>query len=106
MLNITDLKASKELDSKEMAGVRGGSDLTAIAAVMPSISLDFSTGLTNKVADVTQAFNFAFAQGNEGAVTNNQAISGGNGYLSAPVTQSQSQYNDMWVSGIGHTTIS
>jgi hypothetical protein len=97
MLKITDLKASKELDSKDMAGVRGGMD--------PFALIDFSTGITNKVADVTQGFGFAFAQGNEGAVTNNQAIAGGNGISFAPVTQHQSQYNDMYVYDIGNVSV-
>ena len=62
-----------------MAGVRGGTS--------PFALIDFSTGFTNKVADVTQGFGFAFAQGNEGAVTNNQAIQGGNGLSFAPVSR-------------------
>lgn len=98
MLKITDLTASKELDSKEMAGVRGGTS--------PFLAIDFSTGLTNKVADVTQGFGFAFAQGNEGAVTNNQGIVGGNGFALAPVTQYQGQHNDMYVYDIGNVSVS
>ena len=98
MLKITDLNASKELDSRDMAGVRGGTS--------PFALIDFSTGFTNKVADVTQGFGFAFAQGNEGAVTNNQAIQGGNGLSFAPVSQHQSQYNDMYVYDIGKVSVS
>jgi hypothetical protein len=98
MLKITDLTASKELESKEMAGVRGGTSPFAI--------IDFSTGITNKVADVTQVFGFAFAQGNEGTVTNNQAIAGGNGLSLAPVSQYQDQYNDMHVYDIGNVSVS
>lgn len=105
MLKITDLKSSKELESKDMAGVRGG--IAAVAGGLdPFAVIDFSTGFTNKVADVTQGFNFAFAQGNEGAVTNNQAIVGGNGIAHAPVTQHQSQYNDMYVYDIGKVSVS
>ena len=69
MLKITDLTASKELAVEEMSSVRGGFD--------PFAHIDFSTGITSKVADVTQSFGLALAQGNEGAVTNNQAIDGG-----------------------------
>lgn len=98
MLKITDLTTSKDLESLEMAEVRGGMDPFAI--------IDFSTGLTSKVADVDQAFAFQFAQGNTGAVTNNQAIAGGNGLSYAPVTQSQEQYNDLSVSGIGNVSVS
>ena len=98
MLKITDLTKSKDLESLEMAEVRGGMDPFAI--------IDFSTGLTSKVADVDQAFAFQFAQGNTGAVTNNQAIAGGNGLSYAPVTQSQEQYNDLSVSGIGNVSVS
>lgn len=98
MLTITDLKSSKELESKDMAGVRGGNS--------PFALIDFSTGITNKVADVTQGFGFAFAQGNEGVVTNNQAIAGGNGFTIAPVSQYQDQYNDLHVSDIGNVSVS
>jgi hypothetical protein len=98
MLKITDLTASKELESKDMAGVRGGTS--------PFLSIDFSTGLTNKVADVTQGFGFAFAQANHGTVTNNQGIAGGNGFAIAPVDQYQDQYNDMDVYGIGNVSVS
>ena len=47
-----------------------------------------------------------FAQGNVGAVTNNQAIAGGNGISYAPVHQSQSQSNDLYVSDIGNVSVS
>ena len=99
MLNITDLTTSKELDTKTMAGVRGGFDPFAIL-------IDGSTSLRNKVADVDQVFQFAFAQNNAAAVTNNQAITGGNGITYAPVDQSLSQANNLSVSGIGNTRVS
>jgi hypothetical protein len=98
MLNITDLTASKELESKDMAGVRGGTS--------PFLSIDFSHNLTNKVAETHQGFGFAFAQANHGAVTNNQGFAGGNGYTSAPVDQYQYQDNDMYVYDIGNVSVS
>ena len=97
MLKITDLTTSKEMDSKDMAGISGGES--------PFAFIDFSTGFTNKVADVTQSFGFALAQGNKGAVTNNQAIAGGNGFSVAPVSQYQDQYNDLHVSHIGTVSV-
>ena len=97
MLKITDLSSSKELETCEMSEVRGGFD--------PFAHIDFSTGMTSLVADVEQAFGFEFAQGNTGAVTNNQAISGGNGITFAPVKQSQDQRNDLAVSGIGNVSV-
>jgi len=98
MLNITDLVASKDLDTKAMADVRGGFDPFAIL-------IDGSTSLRNKVADVDQVFQFAFAQNNAAAVTNNQAITGGNGITYAPVDQSLSQENTMLVGGVGNTRV-
>ncbi len=98
MLKIRDLASSKELDSKTMAEVRGGFDPFAIFGA--------STSMTSKVADVDQVFQFAFAQSNAGDVTNNQALSGGNGILYAPVDQSLSQYSDLSVFDIGNTSIS
>ncbi len=98
MLKISDLSSSKELETREMSEVRGGFD--------PFAHIDFSTGMTSKVADVTQAFNFALAQGNEGAVTNNQAIAGGNGLSVAPVDQAQFQDNIMNLSDIGNVSVS
>lgn len=97
MLKITDLTASKEMDRKEMSAVRGGES--------PFIGLDFSTGIFNDVADVTQAFEFNFAQANRGAVTNNQEIHGGNGSSSSPVDQRQVQTNWMDVRGVGNTFV-
>ena len=97
MLKITDLITSKELESKEMSTVRGGFDPFAFLA---------STSINNKVADVEQMFNFSLAQGNAGEVTNNQAITGGNGVTFAPVHQSQSQYNDMYIGDIGNIRVS
>lgn len=94
MLKLDDLAVTKELESTEMATVRGGLDPFAV--------IDFSTGITNKVADVTQAFAFEFAQGNAGTVTNNQAIQGGNGVIFAPVTQNQTQGNYMDVYDVGN----
>jgi hypothetical protein len=38
-------------------------------------------------------------------VTNNQAIAGGNGISYAPVDQSQNQYNDLYVSGVGNVSV-
>jgi len=99
MLNITDLTANKALDSKTMTSIRGGFDPFAIL-------LDGSTSLNNKVADVDQVFAFAFTQNNAAAVTNNQAISGGNGQIYAPVNQNLDQYSDMTVSGIGNVSVS
>lgn len=97
MLKLHDLTASKELDSKAMAGVRGGLDPFAIFG---------GTSITNKVADVQQAFQLSLAQGNIGAVTNNQAIAGGNGVDFAPVYQTQDQYNTLYVSDIGNVHVS
>jgi len=102
MLKIMDLNTSKELDNKEMAGVCGGSsELEALSAL-----IDFSTSTYNAVADVKQGFGLNLAQGNSGAVTNNQTIIGGNGLIYAPVTQSQIQSNAMAVSEIGKTFLS
>jgi len=98
MLNITDLAESKELDSKAMAGVRGGFNPFAI--------LDGSTSLTSKVADVNQLFAFDLAQNNAGAVTNNQAINGGNGITYAPVDQTLTQASSMSVYDIGNVSVS
>ena len=101
MLKITDLTTSRELDSVELAGVHGGnSELKSLSAL-----IDFSTSLHNQVADVNQGFGFSLAQGNSGAVTNNQTIIGGNGIVYAPVTQSQVQSNAMTVSEIGRTLL-
>ena len=97
MLKITDLTASKELESKEMASVCGGWDPMSILA---------STTIDNKVADVTQAFAFDLGQANKGKVTNNQAFHGGNGTIHAPVEQYQHQSNDMFVYDIGNTSVS
>jgi hypothetical protein len=102
MLKITDLKTSRELDRTEMAGVRGGSSETERLSAL----IDFSTSLYNQVADVNQGFGFNLAQGNSGAVTNNQSIVGGNGIVYAPVTQSQIQSNAMALSEIGKTFLS
>ena len=102
MLNITDLTVSKDLERSEMAEVVGGnSELRSLSAL-----IDFSTSMTNKVADVNQVFGLGLAQGNVGAVTNNQAIMGGNGVTYAPVTQSQTQGNYMDVSDIGNVSVS
>jgi hypothetical protein len=98
MLKITDLTTSKEMDSKEMTGVRGGMKRFPF--------FDSSTSIDNKVADITQGFNFALAQGNEGAVVNNQEIYGGNGNSWSPVDQSQYQDNWMDLSHIGNVSVS
>jgi len=96
MLKISDLTASKDLETREMAEVRGGFDPFSIFA---------GTTIANNVADVEQAFAFGFAQSNVGEVTNNQAIYGGNGVTYAPVDQYQSQYNDLFVSEIGNVSV-
>jgi hypothetical protein len=84
-----------------MAGLVGGvSELARLSAL-----IDFSTSQTNKVADVTQAFGLSLAQGNAGAVTNNQSISGGNGIVYAPVTQEQVQGNYMDVYDLGNISV-
>jgi len=98
MLKITDLVENKELDSKTMARVRGGFNPFAI--------LDTSTNLTSKVADVNQLFAFDLAQNNAGAVTNNQAINGGNGITYAPVNQTLTQDSAMSVYDIGNINVS
>ena len=97
MLKINDLNTAKELNNKELNTVRGGFDPFAIFA---------STRIDNRVADVTQAFNFTLAQGNAGEVTNNQAITGGNGVIFAPVDQTQVQTNDMFIFDIGNVRVS
>lgn len=97
MLKIIDLDTSKELKREEMADVRGGFDPFSILA---------STSMSSKVADVDQVFQLALGQGNAGAVTNNQAIAGGNGIDFAPVHQLQEQYNNISLAGIGNTTVS
>jgi len=99
MLKITDLSASKTLDHKAMTSVRGGFDPFAIL-------VDGSTSLNNKVADVDQVFAFGFAQNNAAAVTNNQAITGGNGISYAPVNQTLNQGNTLSVFDIGNTQVS
>ena len=98
MLKITDLHVNKEMESTEMAGVRGGFNPFAI--------FDSSTSIDNKVADANQVFAFGFAQSNVGEVTNNQAIQGGNGVIYAPVHQDQYQNNYMDVSDIGNISVS
>ena len=97
MLKITDLNTSKKLESKEMADVRGGFD---------PFSFVSSNSIKNKVADVSQVFELALAQGNSGSVTNNQTIAGGNGFTLAPVDQYQDQYNNLSLSGIGNISVS
>jgi hypothetical protein len=102
MLKINDLTVSKELARGEMAEVVGGnSELERLSAL-----IDFSTSTTNKVADVNQIFGLSLAQGNAGAVINNQTIVGGNGFTDAPVTQDQVQDNYMSVYGVGNTSVS
>ena len=102
MLKISDLIESKEMDSREMTRVRGG---LSIEPPRSPFTIDFGTRITSKVANATQAFDFAFAQGNEGAVTNNQQIAGGNGSSWSPVSQSQFQDNFMNVSGVGNISV-
>ena len=96
MLKITDLIASKELKSSEMSSVRGGFDAFAFLA---------STSISNKVADVDQAYGLVLGQANLGYVTNNQGIVGGNGVIDAPVDQKQDQRSDMFVFDIGNTYV-
>ena len=98
MLKITDLHVNKEMASTEMAGVRGGFN--------PFASIDSSSTVDNKVADVSQMFEFGFAQSNVGELVNNQAIYGGNGTIDAKVNQNQSQNNYMDVSDIGNIFVS
>ena len=98
MLNIKDLSASKELDTKTMAAVRGGFDPF-------SILIDGSTSLTNRVADADQLFQFALTQNNAGEVTNNQAIQGSNGIVYAPVDQNLSQSNRLDLFDIGNISV-
>ena len=102
MLEINDLTVSKDLERSEMCEVIGGTaELERLSAW-----IDFSTHSTNKVADVTQVFGLSLAQGNAGAVTNNQGIVGGNGLAYAPVTQEQTQDNYMSLTGIGNVSVS
>ena len=103
MLNITDLNVSKDSDSNAMASVSGGTNQLPQSI---ALLLDGSTSLTNKVADISQGFGLGLAQNNAGAVTNNQAINGGNGIVYAPVDQNLSQSNWMDVYGIGNATVS
>ena len=102
MLKVTDLTVSKELSGSEMASVTGGSDeLERLSALV-----DFSTAIDSKVAAVQQGFGLNLGQSNVGAVTNNQAIYGGNGVVYAPVTQTQTQANYMDLLGLGNTAVS
>ena len=101
MLKIADLNTSKELGRNEMAGVVGGtSEMERLSAL-----IDFSTSIYNKVADVQQGFALNLAQGNSGAVTNNQQIVGGNGVVFAPVTQTQTQGNFLELFELGNTLV-
>lgn len=102
MLKITNLNDSKALDSKAMAGIRGGNSPLEILGAL----LDLSTSLNSKTADVNQGFGFGLEQNNAGAVTNNQIIHGGNGIVYAPVNQSLSQSSWMDVFGIGNSAVS
>ena len=104
MLKIVDLKKESELSRVEMAGVAGGK--TGLPVPDLSALIDFSTSNVNKVADIDQVFQLGLAQGNAGAVTNNQGITGSNGLIYAPVTQSQYQGNYMDVYGIGNSHVS
>ena len=103
MLNIKDIAASKELDSNMLASVTGGnSQMRECLAIL----MDGSTSMDSRVANVTQAFGLGLTQNNAAAVTNNQAIQGGNGIVYAPVDQSLSQANWMDVYDIGNTSVS
>jgi len=78
MLMIKDLTASKELDSKAMAGVHGGTDVT----------------LDNETAVVNQAFAFLFDQANGGANAAGHSFGGANyGIVYAPIDQTLEQWN-------------
>ena len=104
MLKIVDLKKDSELSTREMAGVVGG--MSEVKVPDLSALIDFSTSQVNKVADVDQAFQLGLAQGNAGAVTNNQDFLGGNGLALAPVDQHQFQDNWLDVSNIGNVSVS
>ncbi len=101
MLKIKDLSVSKELDAKSMSTVIGGGRKMR----SPMFDLDFSTHLDNKVASVNQLFALDLSQANAGAVTNNQAIKGGNGPVTAEVDQYLDQDNTMKVYDLGNTYI-
>ncbi|MBN7795002.1 hypothetical protein [Parahaliea mediterranea] len=96
MLKLNELQHCEELDREALSGVRGGFDPFAVLA---------STHIDNRVADVNQLFALQLEQANAGAVTNNQAILGGNGTSYAPVHQDQHQHNNMYLSGIGNTSV-
>jgi hypothetical protein len=101
MLKITDLPTSKAMDSKTMSGVHGGTtDLERLGAM-----LDFSSSISNQVADIQQAFGFGIAQSNVGTVTNNQSIIAGNGVVFAPVRQTQTQSNNLSIADIGNALV-
>ncbi len=97
MLKIKDLSVTKEMSAKAMAKVSGGWN--------PFAMFDGSTTTINKVADIDQEFNFAFAQENFGEVINNQAIKGGNGPITANVDQYLDQDNTLRVYDLGNTKI-
>lgn len=102
MLKFNDLSVSKQLESQEMRGITGGTSTEERLSAL----LDFSSRVDNRVADVNQVFGFGLSQANAGAVTNNQAISGGNGVVYAPVSQHQTQSNYMDLYDIGNTWVS
>lgn len=101
MLKIKDLTVSKELDSKDMAAVAGG--LTR--PTLPSVLVDGSVSLDNKVIDSNQLFGFDLDQTNAGQVTNNQRIDNKNGIVFAPVTQRLDQSQIMNILGLGNSSI-
>ncbi len=107
MLKIKDLSVSTEMKRGEMAAVVGGTSVVPATPSVPHLHglLDGSLTQTSKVAAVQQAFGLELAQGNAGAVTNNQAIQGGNGISFAPVHQTQTQANNMDLSGIGNVSV-
>lgn len=96
MLKLNELQHCEELAPEALSEVRGGFDPFAVLA---------STRIDNRVADVDQLFALQLQQANAGAVTNNQAILGGNGATYAPVNQDQYQHNNMYLSGIGNTSV-
>ena len=101
MLKITDLPTSKEMDTAAMSGVIGGKSVLDDLGAF----LDFSSAITNQVAEIQQAFGFNIAQSNVGTVANNQTFVGGNGVIFAPVTQTQTQSNNLSIADIGNALV-
>lgn len=101
MLKISDLTGNKEMDSKAMSAIRGGtSELADLSAL-----IDFSSNLTNKVNDVDQVFALDVGQANTGAVSNEQIFIGNNGLIYAPVNQSQRMANFAQATELGRVLL-